>query len=269
MSPLRPCLLLAACSYLTAALCYHGRWPVRAQRAKTWATILAGIGIAANLSALVAGSVDVGDWPLLTLRQTLVLFALAVPAAHLIVLRREPVGLGVFSCAVAVAAAVASLMVPDAAPVKQFDSRGLLLVHIVVAVVAYAAFGLAACCGAAYLCKEALLKRKRLTGFGTRLPSLETAEILGYRLAGFGFVLWTLMLALSIWYTARVTGDFWGWTPKQTWSLVTWAIYAAYLHARMVSNYRGRATVGFLVAGFVCACTTYVIANYLGDPHHL
>lgn len=261
-------LLAAAALYLLSALFCHGRWPLRGDRAGRWAIAAAVAGCGLHAVAIALCVLAARHWVLTELRATLLLVGWAIPATYLVVLRRAPIGLGAIAMALAAAAVVGALAVP-AQPLEQtVDHPWFFFVHVIAAVAGYAAFSMAFCCSVAYLVQEALLKRKRLVGFSQRLPSLEAADAMGARLAALGFVLWTVMIATGALLAWLEVGEWWSWTPKQTWSLVTWTAYAAYTHLRTIGDYRGRRTVLILAVGFVCAGLTYLLAGYLGDPHH-
>ena len=62
--------------------------------------------------------------------------------------------------------------------------------------------------------------------------------------------------------------SYWSWDPKETWSLITWLVYAAYLHVRVVHGWRGKWAKRLLVAGFGCIFITYFGVNFLGHGLH-
>ena len=75
----------------------------------------------------------------------------------------------------------------------------------------------------------------------SRLPSAEAMDGTAYKVLAFAFPLWTfgVLVAGPIW-AEYAWGRYWGWDPKEVWSLVTWVVYAAYLHARATAGWRGR-----------------------------
>jgi len=263
-----PFLLAAAGLYLLSALLCHGRWPMRGDRAGRWGMAVAAAGCGLHAAAIALCIVAARHWVLTELRATLLLVGWAIPATYLIALRRAPIGLATIAMTLAAAAVFGALAVPAQPLGQTVDHPWFFVVHVTAAVAGYAAFSLAFCCTVAYLVQEALLKRKRLVGFSQRLPSLEAADAMGARLAALGFVLWTLMIATGALLAWLEVGEWWSWTPKQTWSLLTWTAYAAYTHLRTIGDYRGRRTVLILAVGFVCAGLTYLLAGYLGDPYH-
>lgn len=130
-------------------------------------------------------------------------------------------------------------------------------VHAALAFISYAAFAIA--CGAAiiYLIQRRYLKTKHLGGLFLKLPSLETLDDISYRSLSTGFPLLTIaIISGSIW-SEQTMGSYWVWDPKQTWSLITWLIYAALLHGRLVIGWRGKRAAILSIAGFVVLLITF------------
>ncbi len=96
---------------------------------------------------------------------------------------------------------------------------------------------------------------------------METAEELNYQGAVFGFVFLTLgIMTGSVWaYSAW--GSYWSWDPKETWSLITWLIYALMIHARYVRGWRGKRLAVIALVGFAAVLFTYLGVNYLPGLH--
>jgi cytochrome c-type biogenesis protein CcsB len=82
-----------------------------------------------------------------------------------------------------------------------------------------------------------------------RLPSADTLDHLAYRTIAFGFPIWTFaIIAGAIWAQAA-WGRYWGWDPKETWSFISWTVFAAYLHARATAGWRGRRAAWLAIVG--------------------
>ncbi|QEQ01420.1 c-type cytochrome biogenesis protein CcsB [Thermosynechococcus sp. CL-1] len=101
-----------------------------------------------------------------------------------------------------------------------------------------------------------------------RLTLAETLDNLSYRMIGLGFPLLTIGIISGAVWANEAWGAPWSWDPKETWALIVWLVYAAYLHARMTRDWQGRkpailATVGF---GVVWVC--YLGVNLLGKGLH-
>jgi cytochrome c-type biogenesis protein CcsB len=93
------------------------------------------------------------------------------------------------------------------------------------------------------------------------LPPAATLDRLAYRVIAFAFPIWTFAVIAGAIWAQRAWGRYWGWDPKETWSFVTWVIYAGYLHARSTSGWRGRPAAIVALVGFVSLLITYYAVN--------
>ena len=140
--------------------------------------------------------------------------------------------------------------------------------HVTFSFLGDALFGLAFGAGVMYLIQERQLKRKRPGAFYYRLPSLEVLDAINYRSLTVGFPLLTLgIITGSIW-AQYAWGTYWSWDPKETWSLITWLIYAALLHARLSVGWRGRKAAWFAIVGFFAVLFTFLGVNLLLSGLH-
>ncbi|HSL09840.1 MAG TPA: c-type cytochrome biogenesis protein CcsB [Actinomycetota bacterium] len=93
------------------------------------------------------------------------------------------------------------------------------------------------------------------------LPSAATLDRLAYRFISFGFPIWTFgVIGGAIW-AQEAWGRYWGWDPKETWSFITWVVFAGYLHARATSGWKGRRAATIALVGFVSLLVTYYAVN--------
>ena len=107
------------------------------------------------------------------------------------------------------------------------------------------------------------IKNKKWSQFLHRLPSLQTLDDLNYLCLSLGFPFLTLgIITGSIW-AEYAWGSYWNWDPKETWSLVTWLIYAALLHGRLTIGWRGRRAAYFSIIGFAVVLFTFLGVNLL------
>lgn len=143
--------------------------------------------------------------------------------------------------------------------VPALQQPSLLMLHVSMGIAAYSAFSVG--CGAAVL----YLVQRRLRS--PALPSLERCEELGFIAAGLGFTCMTLVLVLGALWADTAWGRYWAWDPKESAALFTWLLYAAYLHARVLPEWRGARCSLLLIAGFVAAILTYFGNLYLGGLH--
>jgi cytochrome c-type biogenesis protein CcsB len=93
------------------------------------------------------------------------------------------------------------------------------------------------------------------------LPNSSNLDTLAYRVIAFAFPVWTFaIIAGAIWAEAA-WGRYWGWDPKETWSFITWVVYACYLHARATSGWRGRRAAMIALVGVACLAVDYYVVN--------
>ncbi|MGA4506307.1 c-type cytochrome biogenesis protein CcsB [Propionibacteriaceae bacterium G1746] len=107
-----------------------------------------------------------------------------------------------------------------------------------------------------------------VTGFLARVPSLAAIDRLAYRAHAFAFPVWTFTIAAGAIWAEYAWGRFWGWDPKETWSLVTWVVYAAYLHARATAGWKGRNAAIIAILGIVTFWFNFIGVNLLVSGLH-
>ena len=95
------------------------------------------------------------------------------------------------------------------------------------------------------------------------LPGAETLDRLTYKTIHVAFPLLTLMIAAGAYWANRTWGSYWSWDPKETWALITWLVYAGYLHMRMARGWRGRRAAYFAILGFAIVLFTFFGVTYL------
>jgi len=121
-------------------------------------------------------------------------------------------------------------------------------IHVPANFIGYGTFALAAMVASAYLLKSHGM-------LVDRLPSLEVLDDVMYKAISIGFAFFTIATILGALWAAEAWGGYWSWDPKETWALIVWLNYAAWLHMRLMSGLRGRpaawwALVGLLVTTF-------------------
>ena len=139
--------------------------------------------------------------------------------------------------------------------------------HVIPAFAGYAVFAVAFCLSLTYLLQEKQLKAKRRDGWFRHLPSLETLDNLNFRFVSWGFGLFTIGLITGSFLAKERWGELWSWEPVQIWSVITWLLYAALLHARTV-GWRGRKAATLTIVGFVVLVASFVSVNLLTPGKH-
>src|SRR6266700_5273128 len=98
-------------------------------------------------------------------------------------------------------------------------------------------------------------------GLMDRLPGAEVLDLLAYRAVTFAFPIWTFAVIAGAIWADHAWGRYWGWDPKETWSFITWLVYAAFLHARATAGWRGRKAAFIQLFGFACLMFNLVGVN--------
>jgi len=135
----------------------------------------------------------------------------------------------------------------------------LLSVHVASAVVAYGTFTIGF--GAAVLF---IIQNRRNSLW---LPDKEVLDTMSYQSVVIGFPFMTLTIVLGALWADIAWGRYWGWDPKETASLVTWLLYAAHIHARLMRGWRGTKTAVLLIVGFAAILLTF-FGNYIFTGLH-
>ncbi len=107
------------------------------------------------------------------------------------------------------------------------------------------------------------LVRTKAEAFSRVVPSTDAIEQIMYQSVAVGFVFLTIGIILGAVWAKYAWGGYWSWDPKETWSLITWLVYAAYLHARYIKGLSGKPLVYFTVIGFLSVMFTYYGVNLI------
>jgi cytochrome c-type biogenesis protein CcsB len=97
---------------------------------------------------------------------------------------------------------------------------------------------------------------------------LTNLDLWSYRTIGFGFPLLTIGIIAGAVWANEAWGSYWSWDPKETWALITWLIFAAYLHARILRGWEGQKAALLGSIGFVVVWVCYLGVNFLGKGLH-
>jgi cytochrome c-type biogenesis protein CcsB len=134
-------------------------------------------------------------------------------------------------------------------------------IHVPANFVGYGAFALAAMIGVAYL-----LSSKGV--LSSRLPSLEILDDVMYKSIAIGFVFFTIATILGAMWAAEAWGGYWSWDPKETWALIVWLNYAAWLHIRLTKGLRGPMLAWWSVIGLLVTTFAFLGVNmFLSGLH--
>jgi cytochrome c-type biogenesis protein CcsB len=153
--------------------------------------------------------------------------------------------------------AVAAAFFPaDVQPlVPALQNQDLLAIHVAMMILAYSALSVSFGAGVMYFVQDGEGNRFQ------RLPKAALLDEIGYRSVMVGFPLLALGIVLGAYWANSAWGRYWGWDPKETSALVTWLIYAAYLHTRGLRGWTGKRAAGILVLGYLGVLFTYFVVN--------
>jgi cytochrome c-type biogenesis protein CcsB len=142
-----------------------------------------------------------------------------------------------------------------------------LPVHVGLAFLGNAVFALAFATSLVYLFEDKRLKAKRPPRTGG-FPSLEKLDRLNHRLLVWGFPFLTLGIVSGAIWAHFAWGQFWSWEARETWSFLTWLLYAALIHGRVSGGWRGRRAATLTIVGFGLLVASFVSANFLFPGRH-
>jgi cytochrome c-type biogenesis protein CcsB len=138
--------------------------------------------------------------------------------------------------------------------IPALQANRILAVHVGMMMLSYSALSVSFGAAVLYLLQDG---RRRFA----RLPSGATLEDIAHRSVLVGFPMLALGIALGAWWANDAWGRYWAWDPKETAALVTWLIYAGYLHARGLRGWRGNRSAWLLIVGYAAVLFTYFAVN--------
>lgn len=136
-----------------------------------------------------------------------------------------------------------------------------LAIHVLTCFLGYAGFAVSFVAAALYLAV------RRIESLGKYLPAPRLLDEIIYRAILVGYPLLTVGIITGAAWADYAWGSYWSWDPKETWSLITWLVYSAFLHARLARNWTGRRTAILSLVGFAAVLFTFLGVNYLPGLH--
>ena len=234
------------------------------------AVAFSALGIAAHVVAVVTRGLAVHRAPWGNMYEFVT--ALTCVAAIFfcyVMVRYRAWALGVFVIgAVVVALGLAETVIYTAAgPLVPALQSYWIAIHVTAMIVAIGLFIFGAVVTTLYLLADRSQRRLAAgqpswsAGIWRHLPVPAVLDRLTYRSVLFGFPVWTFgVMAGAIW-ADHAWGRYWGWDPKETWSFITWVVYAMFLHARATAGWRGRRAAWIQLAGFACLMFNVIGVN--------
>ena len=266
-------------AYLLSAAFYLGLLIFKQPRAGQIGMLLALAGVVVQTAAIglrwyESYQLGHGHAPLTNMYESLVFFAWCTTLLYLYLEYRykaRVVGAFVLPCAaVAMAYASFSDRIDDRInPLIPALQSNWLIAHVVTCFIGYAAFAVAGGLGLMYLIKRRAVQRQApADSIGGSLPELRVIDDLTHRTIVFGFLWLSAGIITGAVWANEAWGTYWSWDPKETWSIITWFLYASTLHARVTRGWSGRRIAWLAIAGFFAVFFTYFGVNFLLSGLH-
>jgi cytochrome c-type biogenesis protein CcsB len=228
-----------------------------------WANRLVMAGFTAHLLSTIHRFSSSGHLPITNMHESLSFFGLVIVGAYILIERKYKVAiLGPFVIPVALMFVICSSAFPMAiSELNPALKSNWLWIHTIMAFLSYAMFTIAFGTAVVYLIQQYFLKTKKLGAMFQKLPSLNTLDDISYRCLTIGFPLLTVAIITGAIWAEKAWGTYWSWDPKETWSLITWLIFAALLHSRLTTGWRGKRASLLTIAGFLIMLFTFIGVN--------
>ena len=212
-----------------------------------------------------------GYVPLSNMYESLIFFSWTIILVYLILeFKYRQKIIGVFVTPFAFLAIALTSIIPgiDAkiTPLVPALQSNWLAIHVITCFLGYASFAVSFGISVLYLVQDR--KGAEKEGGSKWLPSTSVLDEINYKSIVIGFPMLTLGIVTGAAWANYAWGSYWSWDPKETWSLITWFVYAAFLHARFTRDWRGRKAAILSIVGFSAVLFTYFGVNYLISGLH-
>ncbi len=217
-----------------------------------------------------------GHIPLSNLYESLMSLSWTTVLIYLIIeFRYKSKALGIFVFPlVSIAMAYASLspnIQDEIEPLIPALQSNWLTYHVMTCFLSYSAFAISFGASITYLIKlrtTALHKVPAPKPGDELLPAMESLDEIIYKTVAIGFLLLSIGIITGAVWANYAWGSYWSWDPKETWSLITWFVYAAFIHARLTRGWRGKKTAVLSIIGFAAVLFTFLGVNFLLSGLH-
>jgi cytochrome c-type biogenesis protein CcsB len=261
-------------AYLLSAVFYIGLLVFQSKKTGFIGLGLAIIGVLVHTAALglrwqESYQVGIGHAPLTNMYESLVFFAWCTTIFYIVLeFKFKARVLGAFVMPFAVTAmAYASFSTDiskEISPLIPALQSNWLIAHVFTCFIGYGAFAVAASLGIIYLLKQFAVKREfSKDGVIGSLPELPILDDLIHKTIIFGFMWLTAGIITGAVWANEAWGTYWSWDPKETWSIITWFVYALTLHARFTRGWSGSRIAWLAILGFLSVFFTYFGVNFL------
>ena len=265
MTALYPLSLVTYWIYLFSKQDFYGNLATKI----TWiATMMGFVGLLVRWYESYLIGIDVGHIPVSNLYEVFVLFCLITSLLYLHYEEKlEIKKMGAFVLII-ITAAVAFILwytlekgANEIQPLVPALQSYWMKIHVPANFIGYGAFAMAAMISVAYLLKDKGI-------IGSYLPELNVLDEMTYKAISIGFIFFTIATILGAIWAAEAWGGYWSWDPKETWALIVWLNYAAWLHLRLIKGLRGTVLAWWSLGGLVITTFAFLGVNlFLSGLH--
>jgi cytochrome c-type biogenesis protein CcsB len=228
-----------------------------------------------------------GYFPLSNLYESLIFLSWGISTIHLFVeFRTQSRLIGAISAPIIFfISGFSSLTLPiemqKALPLVPSLQSNWLMMHLSMMMVIYATLIIGSLLSILYLAFTLFKKKKvnvektttniltvQQSSISSQSPILQTIDIWSYRIIGLGFPFLTIGIISGAVWANEAWGSYWSWDPKETWALITWLIFAVYLHSRLLKGWQGTKAASLGSCGFFVIWICYLGVNFLGKGLH-
>jgi cytochrome c-type biogenesis protein CcsB len=240
------------------------------------------------MTTLLMRWITEGYFPLSNLYESLIFLSWGISLIHLVIEAKTKSRLiGAISTPLMFfLSGFSSLTLPvemqKALPLVPSLQSNWLMMHVSMMMVSYATLIIGSLLSILYLAFIFLNKPKVVSNFETtsneamltskisnaQLSLLETVDIWSYRIIGLGFPFLTIGIISGAVWANEAWGAYWSWDPKETWALITWLVFAIYLHSRLLKGWQGQKAAALGSCGFFVIWICYLGVNFLGKGLH-
>ncbi len=245
-------------SYVAGAALYLAGSSSATRKGLLAASCLAAVGVISNLMALILRTIMVSRLPLSSSYEFILVFTCITVGFYLIYeIRTDEKGAGGMVLLIAAMLILSVVLMAqgqfgEVTPLMPALKSPWLTFHVLTAATAYACFALTA----------GLAARQLISNN----PNITEENV--YKIAVAGFTLLSLSIILGAVWAEQAWGAYWSWDPKEVWALITWIIYAVYLHLYRSNQLKGKTGSILLIAGFALVLFTFFGVNYLLPGMH-
>ncbi|MBI5970607.1 MAG: c-type cytochrome biogenesis protein CcsB [Deltaproteobacteria bacterium] len=224
------------------------------------------LAVSLHIALIVLRTLEAGRAPFQTLYESLSWFACSAALTYLYVSGKwEDIHLpGGIVSGISLGACLYALLArsPAVEPLAPALQSYWFEWHVALAFFSYAVFVVSASIEAICLIVMPFVKRGRRV-YGLTINAVDELQTLAHKLVLLGFPLLTFAVLSGAAWANEAWGRYWSWDPKETWSLITWTVFAVYLHSKTIPAMKGLPASVFNLIGFVCMMMTFLGVNWL------